>query len=140
MLAESHLLKKIDLKETTKKSDDFRFQKSSRLLKSKEFRFKHPRRYSSNFFLILVQSGKGRLGISLSKKNIRSSVARNRIKRLLREVFRHHQRQLSHYDIHFIGKAPLFIEWKNLTYQIIEKEFGTMEDKLKTKSTKFLNH
>jgi len=31
-----------------------------------------------------------RLGIALARRMVRSSVARNRIKRLLREVFRHH--------------------------------------------------
>ena len=48
---------------------------------------------SSGAFLILATPGatqSSRLGVVVAKKNIRRAVRRNRIKRLVREQFRHH--------------------------------------------------
>jgi ribonuclease P protein component len=71
------------------------FARRQRLLKGKEFErvFAAPRRSSDRFFTVLVRDNgmpHGRLGLAVSKKRIRSAVARNRIKRLVRESFRHH--------------------------------------------------
>ena len=40
-----------------------------------------------------------RLGLAISKRSIRTAVGRNRVKRLIRESFRHHQQGLSGLDI-----------------------------------------
>ncbi|MCC2616926.1 ribonuclease P protein component [Aestuariibacter halophilus] len=48
-----------------------------------------------------------RLGITLSKKRVRKACQRNRIKRLIRESFRHQQHQLPSIDIIVIGKSNL---------------------------------
>jgi ribonuclease P protein component len=48
---------------------------------------------SSGAFLLLAAPGatqSSRLGVVVAKKNIRRAVGRNRIKRLVREQFRHH--------------------------------------------------
>ena len=48
---------------------------------------------SSGAFLLLATPGatqSSRLGVVVAKKNIRLAVRRNRIKRLVREQFRHH--------------------------------------------------
>ena len=48
---------------------------------------------SSGAFLLLATPGatqSSRLGVLVAKKNIRLAVRRNRIKRLVREQFRHH--------------------------------------------------
>ncbi len=48
---------------------------------------------SSGAFLLLATPGAtktSRLGVVVAKKNIRRAVRRNRIKRLVREQFRHH--------------------------------------------------
>ena len=50
-------------------------------------------RVSSGAFLLLATPGatqSSRLGVVVSKKNIRLAVRRNRVKRLVREHFRHH--------------------------------------------------
>lgn len=55
--------------------------------------FAAPRRSSDRFFTVLVCDNgmrHGRLGLAVSKKRIRLAVARNRVKRLVRESFRHH--------------------------------------------------
>lgn len=41
----------------------------------------------------------GRLGLAVSKKVLKSAVARNRVKRIARESFRHHRAQLAGFDI-----------------------------------------
>ena len=40
-----------------------------------------------------------RLGLAITKKKIRTAVARNRLKRIIRESFRHHKDSLKGLDI-----------------------------------------
>jgi ribonuclease P protein component len=40
-----------------------------------------------------------RLGLAISKKHCRKATARNRIKRIVRESFRHHQADLGNVDV-----------------------------------------
>lgn len=48
-----------------------------------------------------------RLGLVIAKKHVRLAVQRNRIKRQLRESFRHHQHELSGLDIVALARAGL---------------------------------
>ncbi len=76
----------------------------------KQALFKH----SGAEFLILARPNTwdvARLGVVVPKKNVRKSVARNRIKRVVRESFRLNKNQLSHWDIVVLalrlsGKMP----------------------------------
>ena len=45
-----------------------------------------------------------RLGLAISKKHCRKATARNRIKRVIRESFRHHQAELQGLDIVVINQ------------------------------------
>ena len=45
------------------------------------------------------QPGAARLGLAISKKHCKLAVSRNRIKRLVRESFRHHQATLAGLDV-----------------------------------------
>ena len=79
------------------------FPKSSRILKSSEFSAiqKRCKRLHSKNFSALVATAKesdkkhsdkpARLGITISKKSEKLAVKRNRIKRVIREAFRHLQ-------------------------------------------------
>ena len=70
------------------------FSKKKRLLSPSDFKFVFTRtkKYSNRFFTILIRKNinqnTSRLGLAISKKSIKFSVQRNRIKRIIREAFR----------------------------------------------------
>lgn len=70
------------------------FDRSKRLLTPHQFQrvFKRSRRLGDDLFLLRVRydgEQKPRLGLAISKKHAKLAVQRNRIKRQLREAFRH---------------------------------------------------
>lgn len=48
-----------------------------------------------------------RLGLVIAKKNIRLAVARNQVKRMVRETFRHFQHELGPIDVIFLARKGL---------------------------------
>ena len=80
------------------------FTKSQRLIKAADYRqvFNSSRRYSNRFFTLLVRdnhSDGARLGLAISKKHISLATQRNLIKRITREIFRHHQDNIQGMDV-----------------------------------------
>jgi len=64
--------------------------------------FENPVKSTDNFFTLLaIQNNldNPRLGLAIAKKNVRLAVARNLIKRTVRESFRQHQHQLVNIDV-----------------------------------------
>ena len=81
-----------------------RFQRKHRLSDSTEFDavFKAGRRSRDAQFVVLAarnNKSHPRLGLALSRKTVRGAVARNKVKRMARESFRHHAKALSGLDI-----------------------------------------
>lgn len=61
-------------------------------------------------FLLLVRHNglsHSRLGLVIAKKKVRRSVDRNRLKRTVRESFRHHQVDLPAADVIFMARQEL---------------------------------
>lgn len=101
----------------------FRFPKSARLRKSRDFQFRPYKRYQSELFrFIYAPQGQGRLGISLSKKVLRHAIARNRVRRLLREAFRLRPGVFVGVDVHVIGQPALTDAWPALTREAVGRE------------------
>ncbi|VFP83976.1 Ribonuclease P protein component [Candidatus Erwinia haradaeae] len=90
----------------------FSFSKKLRLLTSESFTFvfAKPQRVSITHITILGRAnilGYPRIGCTLSKKNLKYSHERNRIKRLIRESFRHNQHTLPEMDFIIIAKSGI---------------------------------
>ena len=88
----------------------FSFPRGQRLLKPKDFKrlFKDGKRFDSDYFVVLyARNGlnRSRLGLTVSKR-VGRAVTRNRVKRLVREHFRHHKAVLSNsYDVNVIARV-----------------------------------
>ena len=84
-----------------------------RLLNSSDFQRVFddaPLRTSHQHFLFLAKYNQlpyGRLGLVIPKKQIRLSVDRNRVKRLIRETFRHQQSQLAGIDVIVLARKGM---------------------------------
>ncbi len=88
------------------------FPRPFRLLKPKEYRlvFAKAERLAGRYFTVLYrnnESGRPRLGMAVSKKNLPRAVDRNRVKRALREKFRHQKNDLMSVDIVFITRPSV---------------------------------
>lgn len=89
------------------------FKRESRLLKPQEFKQvfdKTEWRSSSPQLLLLATSNEqnqARLGFVLAKKQIKLAVDRNRIKRIVRESFRHNKHEIAAIDLVVLGRKGL---------------------------------
>lgn len=89
------------------------FGKSRRLLNAAAFKtvFDQTENKVSNKELLCLSRKNGldhpRLGLVIAKKNIRLSVQRNRVKRIIRESFRLHQHQLPAVDMIVMARKGL---------------------------------
>jgi ribonuclease P protein component len=89
------------------------FGKSLRLLSSSDFQSVFDgatARISHQHFLILARENRfdrPRLGLVIAKKHIRLAVARNRIKRLIRESFRLQQQTLTGIDVIVLARKGM---------------------------------
>lgn len=98
-----------------------RFGKHQRLLTPKSFKdvFAKGERYHHPLFLVMTSTSvtvaddgekaalsPARLGLAVSKKVSRLAVVRNRIKRYIREAFRHEQDQFQGFDVVVVARKP----------------------------------
>lgn len=93
-----------DLKRNAARAKRFQFSRNERLPDKAAFSrvFANARRSRDRSFTVLfrkTQNAEARLGLAVAKKNCRLAVARNRLKRIIRESFREHQSILGGLDI-----------------------------------------
>ena len=91
---------------------DARLRRRARLVSKADYRnvFAQAEQSRDAYFTVLARAndlGFPRLGLAISKKAAKSAVVRNRIKRVIRESFRHHQHDLGGIDIVVIGRTNL---------------------------------
>ncbi|MCH8335642.1 MAG: ribonuclease P protein component [Proteobacteria bacterium] len=80
------------------------FKRRSRLLDASAYSrvFKEAKRSRDRMFTVLYKENgeqEARLGMAISKKHCRLAVRRNRLKRVVRESFRHHCADLKGLDV-----------------------------------------
>src|SRR3989338_7496447 len=88
------------------------FSRQHRLRSQREFKqvltsAKKLRGQCISLFYSPNQLSYARLGISVSRNNVRQATARNRLKRIIRSSFRLNQQRLAGYDIVAIGYKGL---------------------------------
>ena len=92
---------------------DYAFGKNSRLLTAGEFKAVFDQaslKVSVKFILFLARPNglsHSRLGMIVAKKNIRKAVQRNRVKRIVRESFRHQKKYAPNIDVIFLARKGL---------------------------------
>ena len=117
---------------------EHRFTRDFRLLSPADFKSvfdgaKH--KVSCRYILMLAikqQTPQTRLGMVVAKKNVSKSVERNRIKRLIRESFRHARLQLPGLDIIVLIRKGL----DNLPNFVISSKIDALWKDLHTKTIK----
>ena len=101
------------------------FPKSTRLVSNKQFRevLSHKKRFSNDLLTLYIAEnncGRARLGVSAGK-SLGNAVVRNRLKRLVREIFRQSQEQIP------TGLDYLLIFSRKLTKNISKPVLPTFE-------------
>lgn len=104
-----------------------RYPKTARLLTRRDFQFpSFHRLQTEGFNLVYNSEGSGRLGISISKKCLKRAVARNRVRRLIKEAFRTSPELRAHVDLHVIGRPALAETWRTLDEAEVQRCLGLL--------------
>lgn len=112
---------------------DFGFPKTKRLLSPSVFRhvFDAPDRkvHQAHLMAFVRQNDHlgARIGMAITKKKVPTAVNRNKIKRHIRERFRHLSSELKSVDIVFIIKKPM----NDLSNKELDNEINNIFNKLK---------
>lgn len=88
--------------------------------------FKKATHSQDKFFTVLCRKKSDmppRLGMAISKKHCRKATVRNRIKRIVRESFRHHQGQLVGLDIVVINQPATALARNDAIIESLEGHF-----------------
>jgi ribonuclease P protein component len=106
-------------------AQDFGFPAQYRLRTPADYQkvFSDPVKSSDKYFTVLAKVSsqpQARLGLAIAKKSIKTAVARNRIKRTVRESFRLQRQQIANIDVVVLARreaaeAPLEILRRSLT-------------------------
>lgn len=115
--------------ESSKSTTDQRFPKSDRIRKRREFleiQRKGKRIHLSDLVVVCRRGPRTRLGITVTRK-VGTAVRRNRIKRLIREVWRRNRELVpSGWELIFVGKRTAV----NATYNGLKQQLKEVSRKL----------
>ena len=88
--------------------------------------FAQPIKSSDRYFTVLARAntlGYPRLGLAISRKVAKSAVARNRIKRIVRESFRHHQPLLGGLDYVVMGRIGVVEQSSTVLFTALQRHW-----------------
>ncbi|HRF44232.1 MAG TPA: ribonuclease P protein component [Candidatus Competibacteraceae bacterium] len=88
--------------------------------------FARPAKSSDRYFTVLARPNDlkhPRLGMAISRKVARSAVARNRIKRIVRESFRHHQPQFGGMDWVVMGRSGVAQQENTVLFASLQRHW-----------------
>ncbi len=98
------------------------------------FVFNQPIRSSDKLLTILAKSNyqqsKPRLGLAVAKKSVKTAVHRNRIKRVSREFFRLHQKNIACADYVILVRRGIDKMDNELIRQSLAKQFNYLRKRL----------
>lgn len=119
----------------------FGFSRRYKLIKTDEFSsvFSFRKRLTASYIVLHYQPnqlGYARLGLVVAKKVVRSSVQRNYMRRVLRELFRINKDTLGGVDL-LIRPQKLF---RHQDFALIKLEFNTLIHKLNIRIQASYNH
>ena len=112
-----------------------RFTRQQRLTNAVEFGrvFAQPIRSTDRYFTVLARDGNfdtPRLGLAISKKAEKNAAARNRLKRLSREVFR--QKELPALDFIIMAKRNAPASVNKVLIESLQRHFSHIVSKART--------
>ncbi len=116
---------------------EFGFPKTSRLLDAADYKAvfsKAQFKVSCRHFLVLAarnDRSNSRLGLVLAKKNVPLAVQRNRVKRQIRDVFRHNAGLLGNLDLVVLARKDADKLNNKQLKQTIESLWQDLDSKLK---------
>lgn len=115
----------------------FCFPRSHRLLLPADYSgvFRENVRVSDRYWTILAnnkgQGGPARLGMAIAKKRAKRAVDRNRLKRVVREYFRHHNARLGGVDLVVMNRDLAASATNEELRRSLEKLWGKLVVKCK---------
>ncbi|MFO1429378.1 MAG: ribonuclease P protein component [Candidatus Competibacteraceae bacterium] len=111
--------------------DSARFSRRARLSNKADFNyvFAQPIKSGDPYFTVLARPntlGFPRLGLAISRKSAPAAVVRNRIKRIIRESFRHHQQLLGGLDLVVIGQPKVGMQANEVLFTSLQKHWSRL--------------
>ena len=87
---------------------------------------------SDRYFTLLAKRNfqdDPRLGLAITRKKIRSAVARHAVKRIIRESFRHHKQQLQGLDVIVMASTAASNEANSVLFTQLEKHWQRLSQR-----------
>lgn len=105
-----------------------KFARQDRLLTAVDFKYVFDKavKTADSAYTILARqntTARPRLGVIVSKKNVAHASARNRLKRIVRESFRHNKDMLPAYDIVVICRSKAAHTLNNKLFEKLQKHW-----------------
>ena len=109
----------------------YKFTRQQRLLKAADYKyvFNKPYKSTDRYLIVLARLNArdvARLGLAITKKRAKLAVDRNRIKRLTRDSFRHHQADLVGLDCVVLARNETKMTDNRTLLQSLQKHWQNL--------------